>query len=75
MDIKEDANYTLSILCWDLRHTLRRYRQGPFVEWTDYTSHGGPCDDGYEAQFKKQEFSWKTEYWLWLLCEESCEGF
>jgi hypothetical protein len=27
--------YTLSILCWDLRHTLRRHRQGPFVELTD----------------------------------------
>jgi hypothetical protein len=24
--------YTLSILCWDLRHTLRRHRQGPFIE-------------------------------------------
>jgi hypothetical protein len=25
---------TLSILCWDMRHTLRRHRQGPFVEQT-----------------------------------------
>jgi hypothetical protein len=24
--------YTLSILCWDPRCTLRRLRQGPFVE-------------------------------------------
>jgi hypothetical protein len=24
--------HTLFILCWDLRHTLRGHRQGPFVE-------------------------------------------
>jgi hypothetical protein len=24
--------YAPSVLCWDLRHTLRKYRQGPFVE-------------------------------------------
>jgi hypothetical protein len=24
--------YTLSILCWDLQHTLHGHRQGPFVE-------------------------------------------
>jgi hypothetical protein len=26
----------LQLLCWDLRHTLRRHRQGPFVEQTDF---------------------------------------
>jgi hypothetical protein len=30
------GTHTLSILCWDLRHTLRRHRQGPFVEQTDF---------------------------------------
>jgi hypothetical protein len=25
-------HYTLPIVCWDLRYTLRRHRQGPFVE-------------------------------------------
>jgi hypothetical protein len=28
--------YTLSVLCWELRYTLRRHRQGPFVEQTEY---------------------------------------
>jgi hypothetical protein len=36
------AIYILSTLCWDLLHTLRRHRQGPFVEQTDFTPHDKP---------------------------------
>jgi hypothetical protein len=32
VEISKGVDYTLSIICRDLRHALRRYRQSPFVE-------------------------------------------